>query len=209
MTRVYLIRHGATALNRAVPYRIQGRRADLPLDAAGIEQARRAAEVLVGIEMAAVYASPMLRAMETAHAIGQPHGLDPIAVAALVEADVGRWEGLTWDEARALDPEPCAQFLARPGTIPYPGGESFLDVQHRAAPAIAALAADHPGARIAVIGHNVVNRACLALWLGLPIDRARGLRQSNGGINVIDFGDGAPTVETLNAGLHLNGLDRV
>ena len=206
MTRVYLIRHGATSLNREVPYRIQGRKTDAPLDSTGIEQARRAGAVLAGARLAAVYASPLLRAVETARRIGRPHGLEPVAVAGVIEADVGRWEGLTWDEARALDPGPCAEFLARPGTVPYPEGESFLVVQRRAAPAVAALAAAHPGGRIAIVSHNVVNRACLAAWLGVPIDRAREIRQANGGINVIDFDGDAIRVEMLNAGFHLEGM---
>jgi len=206
MTRVYLIRHGATALNREVPYRIQGRRTDAAIDPAGIEQARRAGAVLVAERLAALYASPLLRAMETARLIGRSHGLEPVAAAQLIEADVGRWEGLTWDEARALDPGPCAEFLARPGTVPYPGGESFLDVQRRAVPAVAALAAAHPGGRIAIISHNVVNRACLAAWLGVPIDRARAIRQANGGLNVVDFDGDEVRVETLNACFHLAGL---
>ena len=206
MTRVYLIRHGATALNREVPYRIQGRRTDAPIDSTGIEQARRAGAVLAGARLDAVYASPLLRALETSRLVGGPHGLEPVGVPDLIEADVGRWEGLTWDEARALDPGPCADFLARPGTVPYPEGESFQDVRRRAAPAVAALAAAHPGGRIAIVSHNVVNRACLADWLGVPIDRARALRQSNGGINVVDFDGGSIRVETLNACFHLEGL---
>ncbi len=207
MTRVYLIRHGATANNVEVPPRIQGRRSDPPLDPLGAEQGRRAAVLLSGQRLAAVYASPMLRATQTAALIAGPHGLVPVVVAELTEADVGRWEGLTWNEAHALDPDLCARFLANPGTVPYPDGESFLDVQRRAAPALTRLAAAHPGERIAVVGHNVVNRACLAPLLGLPIGLARSLRQANGGISVIDHDDEGARVETLNAQFHLDGID--
>jgi broad specificity phosphatase PhoE len=205
-TLVYLLRHGATAANRESPYRLQGRGSDLPLDAIGVAQVRRAADALASLPIAAVYTSPLARARETARVVARPHGLEPVEVAALVEADLGRWEGLTWDEARARDPEHHHRFLARPGTVPYPGGESFDDVRRRVAPALAELAAAHDGGRIVVVGHNVVNRAYLAPLLGLPIDRARPLRQSNGGINVLRFdGDGACVV-TLNACLHLEGL---
>ena len=206
MTRVYLLRHGATAFNRVVPPRIQGRLTDPPLDPEGIDQACRAGAALARFPIAAVYASPMARALATARLVASPHALEPIPVDELIEADVGRWEGLTWDEARALDPGPCAEFFARPGTAPYLGGESFLDVQRRALPALGALVAAHPGGRIAVVAHNVVNRACLAGWLGLPIDRARALRQSNCGINVVDFDGDSVRVETLNATFHLDEI---
>jgi broad specificity phosphatase PhoE len=169
-------------------------------------QASRAGEALAHVSFAAVYSSPLLRAMETARIIVEHRGLEPVSVADLTEAEVGRWEGLTWDEARAQDPGLYEQFMADPGSVPYPEGESFLDVQKRVAPALAAIAHRHPGSHVVVVGHNVVNRAYLALPLGLPIARARSVRQSNGGINIVEFEDSTATVLSLNSCLHLDGL---
>jgi broad specificity phosphatase PhoE len=208
-TRLYLIRHGTTALNRYVPYRLQGRALDPPLDALGREQARLAGTALSSIPMDAVYASPLLRAVETARAIARPHDLGVETVAPLVEVDVGSCEGKTWAEVECDDPVGFRLFRAETGTAPYPGGgESYLDVQRRATPAVRSIAMSHPGGRVAVVAHNVVNRAVLAGWLGVPIERAPAIRQDNAGINVIDFdADGSATVATLNAALHLEGLD--
>ena len=206
MTRIFLLRHGATSSNRQVPYRLQGRWSDHPLDALGITQATRAAEALSSVKFAAAYSSPLSRALETARLIVAPRGLEPQTVSDLIEADLGRWEGLTWDEARARDPELFDRFMADPGAVPYPDGESFLDVQRRVAPALAAVAERHPDADVLVVGHNVVNRAYLALPLGIPISRARAIRQSNGGINIIEFEGANATVVCLNACLHLEGL---
>jgi broad specificity phosphatase PhoE len=202
MTVVYLLRHGATASNRVLPYRLQGRGSDQPLDRLGVAQAERAAEALAGVEFAAAYTSPLLRATETARIVARPHELEPIVVPQLVEAELGRWEGLTWDEAHAQDPDQFQRFMANPGTVPYPGGESFLDVQIRVAPALAELASAHEGTSIVVVGHNVVNRAFLAGVLGLPIDRARALRQANGGYNVIHYDHETIELVTLNSCLH-------
>ncbi len=205
MTRIYLVRHGATAANRETPYRIQGRGSNRPLDEVGLAQAEAAAGALASLPIAAVFTSPMLRAVQTASAIAGRFALDPETVPEITEADVGRWEGLTWDQAAEKDPEQVARFLADPGTVPYPDGESFRDVQGRVTPAILALAARHPGGRIVVVGHNVVNRAFLAPWLGVPIEKARGLRQANGGISVVVVEkDGKAVVETLNSTLHLD-----
>jgi broad specificity phosphatase PhoE len=208
VTRIILLRHGATALNRAVPYRIQGRRTDPPLDALGLAQARAAAIALTGagIRPTAVYTSPLRRAFETAQLVAEPHGLAVVARADLIEADVGRWEGRTWAEVEAAEPGEFARFMADPGTVPYPEGESFLDVQRRVAPVLERLAADHWGESIVVVGHNVVNRAVLAQLLGVPIALARALRQSNGGINVLEEDGHGLRVAMLNAALHLEGL---
>ncbi len=127
---------------------------------------------------------------------------------ALIEADVGRWEGLTWDEAREREPVAYGRFHDDPGAVPYPGGESFLDVARRAGLALERLAAAHPGGRIAVVGHNVVNRACLAGPLGLPIAKARSIRQANGGISLLEYeADGRARLVMLNACLHLEGVE--
>lgn len=206
MTFIYLLRHGATAANREVPYRLQGRGSDLPLDAVGRMQAEAAALALAHVDLAAVYSSPLLRAIQTAEAVAAQRGLNVMADPALIEGDVGRWEGLTWDEAALRDPAEHRRFLDDPGTTPYPDGESFLDVQRRATPAIARLAARHDGAAIAIVGHNVLNRAYLALLLGLPIAKAREIRQSNGGVNVIEVEAARSVVHTLNAALHLDGV---
>lgn len=207
-TRVYLLRHGATAANREVPYRLQGRGSDRPLDEIGRLQASAAARALEQAPIVAVYSSPLARALQTAEPLAHSRGLIVQSVAAWIEGDCGRWEGLTWDEAAALDPETFHRFMDDPGTTPYPDGESFLDVQDRVTPALARLAAEHRGESIAVVGHNIANRAYLAGPLGLAIAKARGIRLSNGGISVVEFGpDGRSTVLTLNAALHLDGLD--
>ena len=202
-TIVYLLRHGATAANREVPYRLLGRSLDLPLDEEGQDQARRAAEVLRPYHLAAVYTSPMIRAVETAAFVGRPHGLGPVVVEGLIEANLGRWEGLTWDQARAADPALYEAFHANPGTVPYPDGESFLGAQRRMVPTIAELASKHRGGRIAVVSHNVTNRAYLAALMGIPIDRAREIRQANGGISVLHDEASRIVVETVNAAFHL------
>lgn len=206
MTSIYLLRHGATASNLLVPYRLQGRCSNLPLDDRGREQARRAAVALAGLRCAAVYSSPLLRALETAQIVAQPHGLTPVVVPELTEADLGRWEGKTWEEIEASEPELYHQYHAHPGTVPYPEGESFLDVQRRVTAVLAGLAARHPDQAIVVVGHNVVNRAVLAGMLGVPIDLARSLRQANAGINLIEYINGKPRVTMLNSCLHLGEL---
>jgi len=205
-TTLYLLRHGATALNRMVPYRLQGRATDLPLDPEGVEQARLAARALEPLPLAAFYCSPLLRSVETARIIAAPHGGEPRPVAELTEAELGRWEGQTWENIEESEPDLFRQFHARPGTVPYPDGESFLDVQRRVTPAFNRIASDHPGGHVAVVGHNVVNRAYLAGVLGLSINRARTIRQANCGINILEFRRGKPELTTLNACFHLAAL---
>jgi broad specificity phosphatase PhoE len=205
-TLLYLIRHGATSANEERPYRLQGSGSDLVLSELGQAQAEATAKALAGLRLAAVYTSPLSRAVQTASPIARVQGVKPIPVEEITEAHLGRWEGLTWEQASLADPVEYERFHKNPGTAPYAGGESFLDVETRAKPALERLALEHEGGAIAVVAHNILNRAVLAGFLGLPIDLARTLRQANGGVNLIEYGQGKPIVVMINSCLHLNAL---
>ncbi len=206
-TIVYLLRHGATAANREVAVSItrDGPSISPSTGRASNRHGARARRCEVIVSRPSTRA-PCSAPSRLRPGSALPHGLEPIAVEGLIEADLGRWEGLTWDQARAADPEHHEAFIAHPGTVPYPGGESFRDAQNRMVPTIAELVARHPGERIAVVSHNVTNRAYLAALMGIPIDRAREIRQANGGISVIRYEGGRRVVETLNGRFHLDEI---
>jgi broad specificity phosphatase PhoE len=63
MTRLILIRHGQTEWNAAGRYQGQ---IDLPLNALGRQQAEQIVQQLDGTQLAAIYASDLARARETA-----------------------------------------------------------------------------------------------------------------------------------------------
>ncbi|HEX4028308.1 MAG TPA: histidine phosphatase family protein [Rhizomicrobium sp.] len=84
--RVALLRHGPTEWNAAG--RIQGH-TDIPLSETGYAQM---AALSLPFSFPRIYASPMLRARQTAQALGLA---DPVLDARLMEQNWGAWEGLT------------------------------------------------------------------------------------------------------------------
>ena len=64
----------------------------------GRQQAEALADALAGIRFAALYCSPVLRAVQTAEIVGQRFGLMPQIVDGLREYDVGILEGRTYSE---------------------------------------------------------------------------------------------------------------
>jgi broad specificity phosphatase PhoE len=205
-TTLILVRHGATPSNLMRPYVLQGQGVDHDLDPLGVRQAEAAAGVLGEFEIAAVYASPLKRAQQTALAIASRHSLRVETLPAIIEADVGRWEGMAWEtlpevwqSARQLHDED-------PSIHGYPEGENFAQVRDRCVPAFESLAHRHAGQTVIAVGHNVVNRVCLAHWMGLPIRYCRRLPQNNAGYNVVMFRGSAVKVMTINASGHLSGL---
>ena len=166
MTKLYLIRHGATKQNESRPLVLQGNRIDGPLSQTGAQQAARVAGILSNVRLSRVYSSPLRRARQTAESIAKPHALPVETVRPIHEVDVGNWEGLAWSQIMEDDPDRYARFMADPGGVPYLGGESYGDVLRRAKPAMLELLKRHDGESIAVVAHNVVNRVLLADLLG-------------------------------------------
>jgi broad specificity phosphatase PhoE len=205
-TILYLLRHGATTANLSTPPVLQGRHHNPPLAELGIRQAEVTRDFLAVRSIDACYCSPLQRAVHTASIIAQPHGLRPKPLKALVECDVGRWEGLDWQTIRKTDADAYGRFMKNPGKFGYPDGESFADVYDRASGAFEELFSKHRGRAILVVSHHVVNRTYLAGVIGVPPDLSRRVSLENCGISVVVRDDQQTYVATLNASFHLQGL---
>jgi probable phosphoglycerate mutase len=118
--KLYLVRHGATDMSDAA--RFNGHR-DVPLNDAGLRQARALAEALEGRSFACVWSSDLTRALQTA----QECGFDPVADPRLRELDFGDIEGATWEE---LDSEVRDALMSFEG-FAAPGGESVDHLRRR------------------------------------------------------------------------------
>lgn len=106
---------------------------DIPLDAAGIQQARRAAQSLTGID--AIYSSPLSRCRQTAAIIGESLSLPVAIFSELSERHWGVFEGRPKsDRDRSRDPEggeAAEAFRARVvSVLPYLIGKKPLVVTH-------------------------------------------------------------------------------
>jgi broad specificity phosphatase PhoE len=205
-TTLYLIRHGATEANLATPPRLQGRRHNPPLARLGVRQAEATRDFLAIRPIEHCYTSPLLRAVQTAAVVCAPHRVAPQTLDALVECEVGLWEGLDWQTIRYLDAENYQRFQSNPAKFGYPGGESFADVYARVAPAIDGLLHKHEGQSILVVAHHIVNRTYLAGLLGMGPELARQVVLDNCGISVVVRQGEKTTVSTLNAAFHLQGV---
>jgi broad specificity phosphatase PhoE len=170
--RIYLIRHGETDWNREG--RWQGH-ADVPLSAAGLQQASRLARRLgsQGFSPEVLYSSDLSRAWETAEAIGGALGLRPTAAPELREIDLGTWSGKTRGEIARAYPSDWARLEAN-DDFPRGGGETFAAFQARVTDWLDRTAARHPGETVAAVTHGGCIRALLLLAMGLSwADRRR------------------------------------
>lgn len=155
MARLILIRHGESLANAErrfthgphEPLSRQGRQE-------AVARGRRVAE---RFDPVAVYASPFVRALETARLIGRVLGLEPVVVEALREQDFGALRGQPYG-AVGSDVQVQGRWRYCP-----PGGESLETVYHRAGPALDEIAERHLGAEVVVVSHGGV-MAALEAW---------------------------------------------
>jgi broad specificity phosphatase PhoE len=195
-TRVVLVRHAET--EESARGRCYGR-LDVQLSPLGLRQAQALAASLADIALAAVYASRLSRALDTARPIAAAQGLEPVVLAALGELDFGEVEGLSYDEIEAERPELFRAWMDDPARVIFPGGESLADLRARVLPALAELRARHDREAVAVVAHGGVVRVVLAEALGLEDGALFRLDQAAGGVSVVDWLDEVPLVRVVNA----------
>ena len=194
-TRIFLIRHGATVLT--AEDRFAGA-TDVELSDEGREQARRLGQRLSTEKVAAVYASPLARTVETASLIAQPHGLEVVTRDGLREISHGRWEQMTRREVEEKFPEEAAAWNEDPYTFAPVGGESGLAVTARSLPVLLEIVRAHPSETAIVVSHKATIRLLLSSLLGFDPRRYRdNLDQSPAALNIVDFRDAAHARLTL------------
>lgn len=197
-TTLYWVRHGETDHNASG--RMQGW-LDIPLNAMGFHQAKLLAHRFRGKSIAAVYASPLMRAAETARAVAEavdvPIGMDE----RLREYNMGDWSGMTFDEIVQSEPNFSAH---GPIEIPVPNGESAQEMYARVSSFLQDVIARHPDERVVAVSHGGTLAMVVATMLGMPVLRRQPFSFGNTSIARADYSHGHWRLRTLNDQCHLH-----
>jgi probable phosphoglycerate mutase len=197
MTELILIRHGETDWNREL--RFQGQ-LDVPLNAIGLEQARRVAERMARESVQVLVSSDLQRALQTAQAVaGRLQASDPVADAALREQHFGVVEGLQVADIKARHPQAWEQWVRFEEDFSFECGESTRVFHARVLAAVQALARRHAGQTLAVVTHggvlDMVYRSARGLSLSgprvseIPNAGISRVRVRGGAIEIVDWAD--------------------
>jgi broad specificity phosphatase PhoE len=185
MTRLLLVRHGATQLT--AENRFSGA-VGVDLSDEGRRQAGTLAGRLADDPVRAVYSSPLGRCFETAQILAAPHELEVMKRDGLQEISHGHWEGLTRKEVEERFGDEYASWEADPFTFAPEGGESGVAVLARALPIIRDIVVTHRDETVLVVSHKATLRLVLSSLLGFD---ARGYRdrldQAPACLNIVDF----------------------
>ncbi|MEJ7692284.1 histidine phosphatase family protein [Daejeonella sp.] len=197
MLKVYLLRHGETQYN-ADGNRYCGR-TDINLTEKGLKQAETVHKQLKGLDMDAIYSSPLQRAKITAQVAS---GSDDVQTdERLIEVDFGAWEGKTKEEFIAEDLKIWESWMLDPANSRAGRtGERADDVVKRVDAFYKDMYEKHPSGTIMVVGHNGINRLYMAYKLGMPLKYYRRIVQENSSLTLFSLDEqGEFSLMKLNA----------
>lgn len=183
MTEIILVRHGETDWNVAEVFR---GRIDIELNETGTKQAELLAEYLRDLRIAAIYSSPLKRALKTAETIASRHNLDVEIAPGLIDFDYGDWQGLSHEVVRDRYKELYADWIENPHQVKMPAGESLNDVRRRATSVVDSIVARYEGT-VVLAAHRVVNKVLICALLGLDNSHFWNIRQEACGITTFNY----------------------
>lgn len=152
MTKIFLVRHGVTEYNQSL--RLQGS-SDIPLNAAGIDQAAKAREFFKDESIDIMLSSPLSRAYKTAEIINEHHNLEIEVFDELKEQYFGPLEGEHIENIRLRYPQ---------GDLP--GVESFGALTERTRRIMDYIERHHMGKNVMITAHSRTIKSFLSMYTG-------------------------------------------
>jgi probable phosphomutase (TIGR03848 family) len=197
MTIFYLARHAVTD--------VTGKRLpspEVPLNEAGRTQALTLGAALAEVEFDAIYASPIMRAMETARAIAAHHKARVQVRDAIADVDYGKWVN------RSLGPLTKTKLWQKvriwPSAVRFPGGETIREVQMRALGEIEKIAEEVPDGVVCCVSHADVIRLVIAHYMGVHIDLYQRMSISPASVSLLSLTEAGPYI--FGIGLGADGI---
>lgn len=192
--KIYLIRHGETECNK--DRKFYGH-LDVPLDEKGQSQAESLGmhiqDELVkdGVQISAIYSSPLNRAMSTAAPVSNALNLDVQKEEGLMEMNMGDWEGKSVEQViriKDTDGLPLMfRCMSKPLSYPMPGGEKLQDADKRITSTMDEIIKNHlPTENIACITHGGVIAVVLCHILGESLNDFRKNIVENTSVTIIE-----------------------
>jgi len=204
MTTVYLVRHAEAEGNILEIF--QGR-TDCNVTEKGYKQLKALSERFKEIAIDAVFASPLIRTMETAKAVNFYHNLEIVKVDGIMEINGGVFEGEKWLDLPTLFPKAYDLWANKHHEFEVENGESMKDVFDRMKSSISQIVLDNKGKTIAIVSHGCAIRNFLCYANKLPFEQLDSVEWSdNTGVCKFEFDDEEmfPNIVFQNDASHLS-----
>ncbi|MBS3907681.1 MAG: histidine phosphatase family protein [Syntrophaceae bacterium] len=183
LIKIYIARHGETTWN--AEGRIQGW-SDPGLSPLGYAQSLALFEHLKTRPLGAVYSSDLQRSYLTAQPIARHLGLPILRQTELKEIGFGILEGKNLFQFDEELKQEWNRFKDDRFSYRIPGAENYTDVANRLTPFMERILQQHEGEEILIVGHRVVNRLLIGMFLGFPLEKTLKIEQTNDCLYLIE-----------------------
>ena len=191
-----LVRHGRTGINAGG--RLQGR-IDEPLDDLGQRQALATGEwVRARWDVSEIISSPLIRAVDTARAIGPGIRIDD----AFIELDYGDWDGMALAD---VPKDEWRRWRSDPSLRP-PNGETLEELDTRVRPALETLAERARLENIVIVSHVSPIKSAVTWALAAGPELTWRMSLDRASICTVSIGPNGPALASFNETAHLGDL---
>ena len=146
-TLIHLVRHAEVENPNNIWY---GRLEGWVLSERGLRQIAALAEHFAETPLAAVYTSPLTRAIQTSTAIATPHGIQVKVMEDIIESEA-HLQGLPGDRRLFRNPGNVRYFV---NPMKPSWGEPYVSVRARMAKAVAEMRKEHAGGEVVAVSHQ-------------------------------------------------------
>ncbi|WP_309085182.1 histidine phosphatase family protein [Chelativorans sp.] len=189
----HLLRHASHGhVGRVLTGRLPG----APLTGEGREEALALGRHMAGEKLDAIYASPRLRAQQTAEIIARETRVESRTAEELDEIDFGGWSGRSFDDL-AADPA-WRIWNEERGSAATPAGDTMERAAARITGFMERLCRERAGQHLALVSHCDVIKAALCRYLDLPFQSVHGFEIAPASITTLAIGKGGATLIAQN-----------
>lgn len=198
MIKIYIARHGETTWN--AEGRIQGW-SDPELSPLGYSQSLALLEHLKDRPIKAIYSSPLQRSFLTAEPLANHLGSPIQRLPELKEIGFGILEGKSLHQFDEILKKEWDRFKDDRFSYRIPEAENYTDVANRLKPFVERVLSQHEGEEILIVGHRVVNRLLIGMFLDLPLEKTLKIEQTNDCLYLIERNEKIRVFHYLNGAL--------
>lgn len=180
--------------------KIQGR-SDPGLSPRGQQQSIALLEQLKNQSLTTIYTSNLQRSILTAQPIANHFGLPICQSSELDEIAFGILEGRSLTQFDEVTRKEWERFKDDRFNYRIPGAENYTDVANRVRPFVRRILINHQGQEVLVIGHRVVNRLLIGMFLEFPLEWVLKIEQTHDCLYLIQKNDETRVFHYLNGNI--------
>jgi broad specificity phosphatase PhoE len=168
MAEIHIFRHGETEWN--LEGRMQGFK-DSALTERGKSQAIDARGKIEFVDFDVAYCSTSSRAVDTTKLLLNGHQVPIHKLDNLREINMGKWEGMRYDDVKQQYSLEHYDFWNNPGKFKAVEGESFYELASRSVEVVENIIKKHNGKKVLLVSHAALIKTLLTSLQSRPLDQ--------------------------------------